>query len=225
MRDIKPVVLCAAWLMVASSVAQRTAVDTAVDTVGADSAKTLEFTASGATFTVGQNFTPNDPWPRVTLKRYTVAFDYEHSRVRQEYVRQMGATMPRGGGVPFTGELQQMQLSDAQSAWDIPVGTDPSAGSLPACGRGRRNRSSATCWSKRSMGATGTLAAFSSRLTSCRSRTASRRWISRSARSGSTYQSTLRRRARRPALPRHVGHAVWVSEGGPGTSRDDDGIA
>src|SRR5207237_1021439 len=36
-----------------------------------------------------------------------------------------------GGGVPFTGELRQVQLSDAHSAWDIPVSADPSAGSLP----------------------------------------------------------------------------------------------
>jgi hypothetical protein len=36
---------------------------------------TLQFTASGATFTVGQNFTPSDPWPRIALKRYTVLLD------------------------------------------------------------------------------------------------------------------------------------------------------
>jgi hypothetical protein len=43
--------------------------------------------------------------------------------------------MPRGGGVPFTGELRQIQLSDAQSAWDTPVSADPSASSLlaPPC--------------------------------------------------------------------------------------------
>jgi hypothetical protein len=87
--------------MVPSSPVQRTALDAAVDTLGADAVKTLEVTASGATFTVGQNFTPNDPWPRITLKRYTVLLDYEHARMRQELVREMGATMRRGGGVPF----------------------------------------------------------------------------------------------------------------------------
>ncbi len=125
------IVFCGASLMGASSPAQRTAIDAAVDTLGADSIKTLQFTASGATFTVGQNFTPNDPWPRVTLKQYTVVLDYEHMRIRQELVREMGTTMPRGGGVPFTGELRQIQLSDAQSAWNIPVAADSSAGSLP----------------------------------------------------------------------------------------------
>ncbi len=104
---------------------QRTAIDAAVDALGVDVVKTLTFTASGATFTVGQNFTPDDPWPRVALKRYTVLLDYERARMRHELVREMGATMPRGGGVPFTGELRQLQLSDAQSTWDIPLSAPP----------------------------------------------------------------------------------------------------
>lgn len=118
-------------MMATVSPTQRSSIDAAIDALGASAVNTLQFTASGATFTVGQNFTPADPWPRVTLKRYTVFVDYEHARMRQELVREMGATMPRGGGVPFTGELRQVQLSDAQSAWDIPVSADPSAGSLP----------------------------------------------------------------------------------------------
>jgi hypothetical protein len=90
----------------------------------------LQFTGSGATFTVGQTFTPSDPWPRVTLRRYTVLLDYEHERMWQELVREMRAAMPRGG-VPFTGELRQTQLRDARATWDIPGVVDPSAGSLP----------------------------------------------------------------------------------------------
>jgi hypothetical protein len=117
--------------MAASLPAQRTAIEAAADALGADAIRTLEFTASGATFTVGQNFTPDDPWPRVTLDRYTVLLDYEHARMRQELVREMGTRMPRGGGVPFTGEVRQVQLSDARSARDIPVSADPSASSLP----------------------------------------------------------------------------------------------
>jgi glyoxylase-like metal-dependent hydrolase (beta-lactamase superfamily II) len=110
---------------------QRSAIDAAVDALGARAVNTLQFTASGATFTVGQNFTPEDPWPRVMLRRYSVFVDYEHTRMRQELVRVMGPTMPRGGGVPFTGELRQAQLSDTRSAWDIPGSVDPSASSLP----------------------------------------------------------------------------------------------
>jgi glyoxylase-like metal-dependent hydrolase (beta-lactamase superfamily II) len=125
-------VLCAVLLTRVSLPAQPTAIEAAINALGAKAIKTLRFTASGATFTVGQNFTPNDPWPRVTVTRYMVLVDYEHARMRQELVREMGETMPPGGGVPFTGELRQVQLSDVQSAWDIPVSADPSAGSMPA---------------------------------------------------------------------------------------------
>src|SRR5436190_21505927 len=126
------IVLCWMSIMVTASHIQRSAIDAAIDALGASAIKTLQFTGSGATFTVGQNFTPDDPWPRVTLKRYIVFLDYQHARVREELVREMGAAMPRGGGVPFTGELRQVQLSDARSAWDIPLAADPSGGALPA---------------------------------------------------------------------------------------------
>jgi glyoxylase-like metal-dependent hydrolase (beta-lactamase superfamily II) len=131
MRFTDGLILCGAWIMVTASPGQRLAIDAAIDTLGADDIKTLQFTGSGATFTVGQNFTPSDPWPRVALTRYTVLLDYEHARMRQELVRAMGTAMPRGGGVPFTGELRQIQYSDARSAWNIPVPANPSAGSLP----------------------------------------------------------------------------------------------
>jgi glyoxylase-like metal-dependent hydrolase (beta-lactamase superfamily II) len=111
--------------------AQSPPIVAAVHTSDAGGIKTLQYIASGATFTVGQDFVPGTPWPRVTLKRYTVSIDYEHARMRQELVREMGTRMPPGGGVPFTGELRQIQLSDAESAWDIPAAVDPSAGSLP----------------------------------------------------------------------------------------------
>ncbi|MGH9883481.1 MAG: hypothetical protein ACRD6N_18820 [Pyrinomonadaceae bacterium] len=49
---------------------QHNTLKSAADALGVNRIKSLQFIASGATFTVGQNFTPNDPWPRVTLKRY-----------------------------------------------------------------------------------------------------------------------------------------------------------
>src|SRR5881409_2980912 len=33
----------------------------------------------------------------------------------------MGSTMPRGGGVPFTGELHQIQVVSGEDAWNVPV--------------------------------------------------------------------------------------------------------
>lgn len=93
----------------------------AADALGVNQIKTLAFTGSGATFSVGQNFEPNDPWPRVTLKRYTALINYETGGTRQELLREMGAMMPRGGGVPFTGEVHQIQAIIGQYAWNIPI--------------------------------------------------------------------------------------------------------
>lgn len=115
----------------AISAQQRDALKSAADALGVDHIKTLQFTGSGATFSVGQNFAPNNPWPRVSLKRYTVLINYETGRMQQDFMREMGAMMPRGGGVPFTGELHQIQAISGQFAWNIPIPANPAAGSFP----------------------------------------------------------------------------------------------
>jgi glyoxylase-like metal-dependent hydrolase (beta-lactamase superfamily II) len=99
--------------------------------LGASRIRTLQFIASGATFTVGQNFATGDPWPPVTIKRFTGQINYETAGMQLELVREMGEVMPRGGGVPFTGEVRQIQAIRGTTAWDVPVDADPAAGSLP----------------------------------------------------------------------------------------------
>jgi hypothetical protein len=113
---------------------------TAARSLGAAGIRTLQFSGSGATFTVGQNFTPDDPWPRVTVKNYTVRIDYECASMQLEFVRDMGAVMPRGGGVPFTGEVRQIQAIGESVAWNVPVPANPAAGSFPVCRARRRKR-------------------------------------------------------------------------------------
>jgi len=123
---------CTLVLAAVLAARQRDVLKTADETLTASAIKTLRFTASGATFSVGQNFSPNEPWPRVALKNYTAVIDYGTSSIQQELVREMGATMPPGGGVPFTGELRQIQGATGNYAWDMPVPEDSEAGSLPA---------------------------------------------------------------------------------------------
>jgi glyoxylase-like metal-dependent hydrolase (beta-lactamase superfamily II) len=120
--------LALAGAVSAASAKQQDPLEAAADTLGAISTKTLQFTASGAGFTVGQNFTPNDPWPRVAIKRYAASINYETGSMRLDLVREMGATMPRGGGVPFTGELHQIQAVSGEHAWNIPVSAPPPGG-------------------------------------------------------------------------------------------------
>ena len=49
--------------------AQQGALQTAATTLGVANIKTLQFTGSGRTFSVGQNYTSTEPWPPVTVKR------------------------------------------------------------------------------------------------------------------------------------------------------------
>lgn len=126
--------LCAAIgsLMGTATAQTPDAIKAAAATLGADPVNTLQFTASGATFTVGQNFTSTDPWPRVTIKSYRVSIDYRTGGMRVEMVREVATRMPRGGGVPFAGELPQIQVVDSHYAWNEPVAMTGSGGPGPA---------------------------------------------------------------------------------------------
>src|SRR5712671_2024000 len=102
------------------SAAQQTdAIKAAAAALGASTLKTLQFSGSGANFSVGQNFTPAEPWPRVTVKSYTASINFDTASMRQELVREMGTTMPRGGGAPFTGEQRQIQVVSGNFAWNV----------------------------------------------------------------------------------------------------------
>jgi glyoxylase-like metal-dependent hydrolase (beta-lactamase superfamily II) len=115
--------------------AQTGAVKAAADALGVANIKTLQFTASGANFSVGQNFTASEPWPRVTVKSYTALINYDTASMRQELVREMGTTMPRGGGAPFTGEQRQVQVVSGNYAWNVAppaqAGATPQAAPAP----------------------------------------------------------------------------------------------
>ena len=129
-------VACVLALAVLASAQQSDPLKAAAGTLGVANIKTLSFTGSGANFSVGQNFTPNDPWPRVTVKNYTALINYDTGSLRQELLREMGATMPRGGGAPFTGEQRQIQVVSGTYAWNVLVPPPAPAGGAPAAGGG-----------------------------------------------------------------------------------------
>jgi glyoxylase-like metal-dependent hydrolase (beta-lactamase superfamily II) len=130
----KLTILAAAWVLAlgtGSSAQQGDALKKAADALGAGTIKTLQFTGSGANFSVGQNYTPTEPWPRVTVKSYTASINYDTGSMRQELLREMGTTMPRGGGAPFTGEQRQIQVVSGNYAWNVAAAA-PGAAPPPA---------------------------------------------------------------------------------------------
>src|SRR5438132_7444910 len=119
MRKITLLGVVALTLVSALAAQQRNALQTAADTLGAARIKTLQITGSGANFSVGQNYLPNEPWPRVAVKSFTESINYDTGSMRIDLVREMGATMPRGGGAPFFGEQRQTQLVSGDYAWNL----------------------------------------------------------------------------------------------------------
>jgi len=111
---------------------QPNAVQKAADALGVAKIKTLQYTASGANFSVGQNYTPAEPWPRVTIKSYTANVNYDTGSMRVELLREMGDVMPRGGGAPFFGEQRQVQVVSGDYAWNVPVAAPNAAAPMPA---------------------------------------------------------------------------------------------
>ena len=92
--------------MLASALAaqQRNALQTAGDALGVARIKTLQFTGSGANFSVGQNYLPNEPWPKVDVKNYTATINFDTGSMRAELL-----------GSDFIGSAPMAQASTGRA--------------------------------------------------------------------------------------------------------------
>src|SRR5262245_60253609 len=132
MRKVTLVATIGVLALTSALTAQQTnSLQKAADALSVAKIKTLQFTGSGANFSVGQNYTPAEPWPRVTVKNYTANINYDTGSMRVELVREMDA-MPRGGGAPFFGEQRQVQLVSGDYAWNVPVAAPNAPAPMPA---------------------------------------------------------------------------------------------
>jgi glyoxylase-like metal-dependent hydrolase (beta-lactamase superfamily II) len=112
--------MCALALAVSTG-AQQGALQTATATLGVANIKTIQFVGAGRNFSVGQNYSPTEAWPPVTVKTYTASINYDTASMRVELVREMGPVMPRGGGGPFFGEQRQIAVVGGNYAWNVPA--------------------------------------------------------------------------------------------------------
>ena len=106
---------CAAWAQDA-----KTVIANVSKAMGADNLKTVEYSGSGADFSLGQAMNPTSPWPRFADPAYdrTIDFDKEASHLAR--TRTQGQNPPRGGGgQPLVGEQKQDQVVvfNAQTPW------------------------------------------------------------------------------------------------------------
>lgn len=84
--------------------------------LGADSLKSIEFSASGSDFAIGQAYTVNSPWPKFNDKSYTRVVSFDPWATSLQRVRTQAENPPRGGGgQPISGEQKQSQSVAAGS--------------------------------------------------------------------------------------------------------------
>jgi len=104
--------LALASVAVSTSSAQdaKTAISDASKVMGVDKLKSVQYSATGFDFVLGQAVNPASPWPKFIEKSYTRAIDFEAPASRVDRVRMQGENPPRGGGQqPLVGEQTQNQ--------------------------------------------------------------------------------------------------------------------
>jgi glyoxylase-like metal-dependent hydrolase (beta-lactamase superfamily II) len=100
-------------VMLAPTVAAQDAkavIASASKAMGVDALKSVEFSATGMDFALGQAPNPSSPWPKFINKRYVRAINFEAPASKVDRVRVQGENPPRGGGQqPVIGEQTQSQ--------------------------------------------------------------------------------------------------------------------
>jgi hypothetical protein len=95
--------------------------------LGADSLKSLQFSAAGQSFAQGQSAVPGAPWPAFNVTTFTRQINYETASLRDDLVRSRAEMPPRGGGTPAMGELRQILMVSGDFAWNVTGETATSA--------------------------------------------------------------------------------------------------
>lgn len=88
--------------------------------IGVDALKTVQYSATGYDFALGQAPNPASPWPKFVNKSYTRSIDFAAPASRVERVRAQGENPPHGGGQqPIVGDqpVSQTIVVDAQTPW------------------------------------------------------------------------------------------------------------
>ena len=88
---------------VAAAQDAKSVIEATMKTIG--EVKSIQYSGSGAQFTLGQSVSPDAPWPRVEIKSFTRTVDYEKPASRQEGVGAQGPmAMQFYGGAKAWGQ-------------------------------------------------------------------------------------------------------------------------
>src|SRR5437773_4557184 len=92
----------------------RATLERAAAAMGASGLTTLEYTAAGTMFDVGQSAVPGQRGPQFTIKSYTRSVNYETTSVRTDLERARAEA--RGGGSPAP---RQIWMVSGDHAWNV----------------------------------------------------------------------------------------------------------
>jgi len=112
--------LSAALVWTATAQDAKAVIGNASRAMGVDALKTVQYSATGFDFALGQAPNPSSPWPKFINKSYTRMIDFETPASRVDRVRMQGENPPRGGGQqPVVGEQPQNQtfIVGANTPW------------------------------------------------------------------------------------------------------------
>src|SRR5207247_9436848 len=89
-----------------------TVIGNASKAIGVDTLKTVQYSATGMDFALGQAPNPSSPWPKFVNKSYTRAINFETPASRVERVRVQGESPVGGRGLqPLVGAQAQSQTN------------------------------------------------------------------------------------------------------------------
>ncbi len=91
----------------------------AADTMGVTEMTSLQYSGTGWIGGVGQNFAPDEDWPRFELARYRRTIDFDTFSSKEEMVIRQGSYPARGGGAPILGERRRTVLVSGTRAWNL----------------------------------------------------------------------------------------------------------
>jgi glyoxylase-like metal-dependent hydrolase (beta-lactamase superfamily II) len=112
--------LAAALVWTASAQDAKAVIGNASKAMGVDALKTVQYSATGLDFALGQAPNPASPWPKFINKTYTRTINFETPASRVDRVRVQGEDPPHGGGQqPIVGEQPASQtiIVSADTPW------------------------------------------------------------------------------------------------------------
>ena len=121
--------VAAAMLVVGPAAAQdvedvQAVLRAAADTMGVTDMMSIEYSGNGWVGRVGQNYAPDQDWPRFELASYMRTIDFETNSSKEERVTRQGDYPARGGGAPIVGERRETLLVRGEHAWNAGIDRD-----------------------------------------------------------------------------------------------------